>query len=378
MVSQPRSVRTDESENRMDEGQQKTKPATTAHQPAGIQESDPSVPPELPPKLQSYPSIVSTRDPHTQSNKVLVGFLFSLSNLIFFGGSLAGLLVWVYQKYIFPKLKFRTEILKKLNISTLKSYDKLQENLKKLVESNPKLYQATLAKLSAKTQQILSTISSSPNDQLGGGLEKEGKLKDRIETSEEPSSTVEHKTQDSKNIEVDPNHTPIPSSSSSSSSTSPEPEKEKGIHEDEDRSSDRELFNQPIIDYLEKIAQGLRKRSNHRGQLEKGDLDSEEDSNSSTGTDSSLGGIESLKTSLKAMGNELAEESQLSTRIHQKLSASSHPHRAFGLHNYWNTSLHTTPSAKQVDDDPYFIALMELKNQIRNLKGALLNRKKFY
>ncbi|KAI9619096.1 hypothetical protein KEM48_006375 [Puccinia striiformis f. sp. tritici PST-130] len=327
----------------------KTKPATTAHQPAGIQESDPSVPPELPPKLQSYPSIVSTRDPHTQSNKVLVGFLFSLSNLIFFGGSLAGLLVWVYQKYIFPKLKFRTEILKKTEYLDLEI-----------------------------TQQILSTISSSPNDQLGGGLEKEGKLKDRIETSEEPSSTVEHKTQDSKNIEVDPNHTPIPSSSSSSSSTSPEPEKEKGIHEDEDRSSDRELFNQPIIDYLEKIAQGLRKRSNHRGQLEKGDLDSEEDSNSSTGTDSSLGGIESLKTSLKAMGNELAEESQLSTRIHQKLSASSHPHRAFGLHNYWNTSLHTTPSAKQVDDDPYFIALMELKNQIRNLKGALLNRKKFY
>jgi hypothetical protein len=57
----------------------------------------PTSAPEVPPKPLSYPAIVTTSYQPHQSNQTLVRFLFSLSNLVFFGGSLAGLLVWIYQ-----------------------------------------------------------------------------------------------------------------------------------------------------------------------------------------------------------------------------------------------------------------------------------------
>ncbi|KAA1100030.1 hypothetical protein PGT21_028029 [Puccinia graminis f. sp. tritici] len=340
----------------------------------GKQELDPhqsatSSPPELPPKtaIQSYPSIITTTNHSKQSNKILIRFLFSLSNFIFFGGTLAGLIVWFYQKYIFPKLRIRTEILKSLRLSTLKSYDKLHQNLKSLIQSNPRLYQSTLAKLSGKVDQVLSTSSDA---KTGDGLDDAGKASDQIQVSE-GSITTDEKNQAP---------TIVPSSSSSSSSSILG---ENELQNEPDQPfSDRDEFNQPAIDYLEKIAQGLRKRSENRRPVQIEESDDEQMDESRTGTERSLGGIESLTKSLKSMGAELADEAQLNTRVHQKLSASSHPHRAFGL-NHWTASFNATrypdaPPPKNVDEDPYFIALMEFKNQIRNLKGVLLNRKKFY
>ncbi|OAV97712.1 hypothetical protein PTTG_01122 [Puccinia triticina 1-1 BBBD Race 1] len=341
-----------------------------------------SPPPELPPKtaLQSYPSIITTTNHPTQSNKTLIRFLFSLSNLIFFGGTLAGLIVWLYQKYIFPKLKIRTEILVSLRRSTLKSYDKLQESLKSLVQSNPKLYNSAVAILSGKNRQIFPTSSGT---QTGDELEEAGKSSNQIEPSE-ASTTADDKIQVPKNIQFDSTVTIIPSSSSPSPSSSilDENEHQNEINEDQRQSATREEFNQPIIDYLGKIAKGLRKRSENRGRIQTEESDDGQRNESSAGMQLSLEGMESLKTSLKAMSGELADETQLTTRIHQKISASSHPHRAFGL-NYWATSFNAArypdaPPIKNVDEDPYFIALMEFKNQIRALKGVLLNRKKFY
>ncbi|EFP75146.1 hypothetical protein PGT21_030020 [Puccinia graminis f. sp. tritici] len=343
---------------------------STGKQELDQHQSATSSPPELPPKtaIQSYPSIITTTNHSKQSNKILIRFLFSLSNFIFFGGTLAGLIVWFYQKYIFPKLRIRTEILKSLRLSTLKSYDKLHQSLKSLIQSNPRLYQSTLAKLSGKVDQVLSTSSDA---KTGDGLDDAGKASDQIQVSE-GSSTTDEKTQV-------PDIVPSSSSSTSSSSILDEKELQNEPHKP---SSDREEFNQPVIDYLEKIAQGLRKRSDNRRPVQIEESDDEQMDESRAGTERSLGGIESLTKSLKSMGAELADEAQLNTRVHQKLSASSHPHRAFGL-NHWTASFNATrypdaPPPKNVDEDPYFIALMEFKNQIRNLKGVLLNRKKFY
>jgi hypothetical protein len=261
-----------------------------------------------------------------------------------------------------------------LRLSTLKSYNKLHQSLKSLIQSNPRLYQSTLAKLSGNVDQVLSTSSDT---KTGNGLEDAGKTSDQNEVSE-GSSTTDEKNQAPKDIHFDSTMTIAPSSSSSSS-ISGEKELQK---ESSEPSSAREEFNQPVVDYLEKIAQGLRKRSENRRPVEIEESDDEQRDESRAGAKGSLGGIESLTKSLKSMGAELADEAHQNTRVHQKLLASSHPHRAFGLNN-WTASFNATrypdaPPLKNVDEDPYFIALMEFKNQIRNLKGALLNRKKFY
>ncbi|PLW31757.1 hypothetical protein PCANC_22365 [Puccinia coronata f. sp. avenae] len=332
----------------------------------------PTSAPEVPPKPLSYPAIVTTSYQPHQSNQTLVRFLFSLSNLVFFGGSLAGLLVWIYQKYFFPKLKTRTDILVALKLSTLKTYVQLQESLRKLVQSNPKLYQLTaLAKRPNQDVQFTPTASLTENQD---GLEEELKPRDQTAPSESSSST-DGQTPALKAVQLDTTVTTIPSSSSISHQEENEEEKYgQGV----EASSNRTEFNQPIIDYLERIASGLRKRSENLNRVHLTGQDNEQISQSGAdSTVSGLGGIECLKRSLKEMGDELASEAQLNTRIHQKLSASSHPHRAFGI-NYWATALRDSPSAKNVDEEPYFIALMEFKTQIRNLKGLLLNRKKFY
>jgi hypothetical protein len=259
-----------------------------------------------------------------------------------------------------------------LKLSTLKTYVQLQESLRKLVQSNPKLYQLTaLAKRPNQDVQFTSTASLTENQD---GLEEELKPRDQTAPSESSSST-DGQTPALKAVQLDTTVTTIPSSSSISHQEENEEEKYgQGV----EASSNRTEFNQPIIDYLERIASGLRKRSENLNRVHLTGQDNEQISQSGAdSTVSGLGGIECLKRSLKEMGDELASEAQLNTRIHQKLSASSHPHRAFGI-NYWATALRDSPSAKNVDEEPYFIALMEFKNQIRNLKGLLLNRKKFY
>jgi hypothetical protein len=88
----------------MDEGED-PQPSTGKQELMDQQQSAASSPPELPPKtaIQSYPSIITTTNHSKQSNKILIRFLCSLSNFIFFGGTLAGFIVWLYQ-VAYPRL----------------------------------------------------------------------------------------------------------------------------------------------------------------------------------------------------------------------------------------------------------------------------------
>lgn len=138
-------------------------------------------------------------------------------------------------------------------------------------------------------------------------------------------------------------------------------------------------FNRPICERLVQIATGLRKRRSegHGGVTRVADVE-EATERTEGSTSGALRGMEGLKRSLQTIREELMADVQQHTRVQQKLLASSHPHRAFAFNQYNSHLPSSSATFINVDNDPYFIALSDLKNSIRNFKGLLLNRTKFY
>jgi len=322
-------------------------------------EQENTPPPELPPKPSNYPKInITTTNQHSNSYKTLIRFLFSLSNLIFFGGSLAGLVVLFYQKYILPNLKIRTERLTSLRWSVCKSYDRLLEALKTLARSHPQLY-LTSPSASRAILPRNPSVEAADGEQAAGGRSGD--------SSDGDALAAEHA------VPVDP------------TATAPIADERGAQKADQKEVAKRAEFNRPIIHRLAQIALALRTRSEPHGPLTRA-ADGEEPSEPTDqpGSNGGLRGMEALMTSLQTMREALMADAQQHTRVQQKLLASSHPHRAFALNQYNLLSNNNplphmhSPAPFDVDKDPYFIALLDLKNSIRNCKGLLLNRSKFY
>lgn len=360
--------------------------------------ADSSSLPNLPPKtFESYPTIIASAPSHSKpSNRTLIKFFLSLSNLIFFGGSIAGAIVVIYQRYMFPKLKIRTERLKLLNFSTFASFEKFTKILQSLVRSNPDFYQSSIRKIPGDNKpepnldQVVNDLSENANENNSGNpldAQNDEKLSHKLNSTLNkvnlpiPSSSPGEESkkegrQTPKNIKFDPNVTIIDSEFSTLSSRSLENESEPASDQ-QLRESIRKDYNQPIINRLESIASNFNKREKNRISL-KGLVETncahysiapETDTSQTNGMSR---GIETLKNSLKLMGDEINDECQQISLIDPKYYRSQ-------FHSYGSSYLGSnSPFRESIKDDEYQNALKEFRTEIRNLKGILLNRKKFY
>ncbi|KAG0146914.1 hypothetical protein CROQUDRAFT_656708 [Cronartium quercuum f. sp. fusiforme G11] len=93
--------------------------------------------PQLPPRLQpAYLELINNPYPETsRANRSIIRFMRTLSRWFLYGGTLSGIIILLYQRYIFPSLETRTHALTNLTNDGLKSHINILNGLLKVTRS---------------------------------------------------------------------------------------------------------------------------------------------------------------------------------------------------------------------------------------------------
>lgn len=269
------------------------------------------------------------------SNQMLIRFLFGLSNMVLLGGSLSGLAVLLFQRYLYPRLRIKNETLLSLKSSALKSHSTLLSHLVSIARSHRSFYRTAVEYLDAiRPSETPEEIKNSGQCESPHGVE-------------------------TKSI----NQTPLPSTLRSTSTKTHGDALDTGaassVTEDgkplvsKDKADLGEChINKPICDALESLTRLVRKRVNQ--------------------SDPSKTPALALLEELEAFRSEFYN-SNLAYSYHQDsymkyqsaLNSRSQSHSSDGPR-----------SGRKVIEENKRV-LDEFRKEIRSLKGGLLNRRNF-
>ncbi|MBW0495866.1 hypothetical protein O181_035581 [Austropuccinia psidii MF-1] len=293
--------------------------------------SDEQLPP-LPPKNFNYPQIQFITQNKPSSNQVLINFLLNISNGLFFGGCLTGLIIFIYQKHFFPKLQIKTEILTKFISSASTSFEKFVENLISLAQINPQFYKTatTLASLDLKEPPKTDLVD---DDQM----DEHNSANNLSESIEDKSSMGEDETSSKR-----------PSTSSSQISNFSQ------INNCNKTLDSSDHINKPILDSLNRLTSILRKRQSHLTQ-----------NSAQDGTPKLRPAVHLIETLKKVQGDIYSENSGY-------LNPQSRTNLAYNFTKLPYSDL-DNPTALIENKK----ALSQFKDGIRSIKGMLLNRRNF-